>query len=116
MIPERELESLRAAQADWMPMSMTQRRRVYDGDNDMEPIKIADDVPCRVAPGYGHWAPLADRYQGIVPFVITVPHNWDIIDSDQLIDDSGNVYEVRAVKGPTTYATARQVLADQVAK
>lgn len=110
----RELRLLRQEHDKWLSDVATHRRRIYDGDNDMEPMVINPEVACRFKPGYGHWMPLADKYQNINPFTITFAFGYDIVDSDQIIDVNGGLYEVRDVKAPASISAATVVLADKV--
>lgn len=110
----RELTLLRREHDKWLSDTATHRRRVYDGDNDMEPMVINPEVACRFAPGYGRWSILADKYQNINPYTISFTFGYDILDADQIIGVDGSLYEVRDVKAPASISAATVVLADKV--
>jgi hypothetical protein len=113
-VTDGELNDLRDAQGTFMPQSVVIRRRAYDGDQGYEQGNIATAVPCRLTPGAGSWQAVSDRLQGITPFIATVPWNQELQAGDTIVDEQARTFEVRAVKSPSTYLTAKQALCDLV--
>jgi hypothetical protein len=109
-----EIELLREEQLVYMPQLVKIRRRQFFGDNESAYETIAEKVRTRITPGFGFWRVVADRFQGITAFTITMPWNQDCRAGDVVIDSMGNTYEIRDAKNPSTYHTALQLLADKV--
>jgi Phage head-tail joining protein len=113
-ITQLELELLREEQVTYMPERVKIRRQYFLGDNEREYNDLSSDVWARITPGFGFWRAVADRYQGITAFTITMPWDTDVRASDTIIDSHGRFYEVRDTKDPSTYHTALQTLCDRV--
>jgi len=113
-ITQLELDLLREEQLTYMPERVRIRRADFPGDNEREYIDHLDQVWARITPGFGFWRAVADRYQGITAFTITMPWDTDVHSSDVILDSKGRVYEVRDTKDPSTYHTALQTLCDRV--
>ena len=111
-ITEKELTNLREEQELFMPDIVTIKRQAYAGDDEWEQDTIAANVPARIVPGYGFWRSVADRFQGITAYTITLPWDQDIQSGDVLVTSATKAFEVRAVRAPSTYQTAKQVLVD----
>jgi hypothetical protein len=113
-ITQLELDLLREEQVTYMPDQVKIRRTSFSGDNERDYETIAEKVWARITPGFGLWRAVADRYQGITAFTVTLPWDTDVHASDAIIDATGRVYEVRDTKDPSTYHTALQTLCDRV--
>jgi Phage head-tail joining protein len=113
-ITQLELELLREEQITYMPEKVKIRRPRFAGDNERDYEDIAVKVWARLTPGFGFWRSVADRYQGITAFTITMPWDTDCQAGDIIIDSSDRAYEVRDTKDPSTYHTALQVLCDRI--
>lgn len=113
-VTDRELKALRKAQEAWMPNTVLIQRHKFVGDSQFVPQNVAVDVKCRITPGLGRWTVVADRFQGITPFTITMPWGTDVMDGDQIIDAYGRVFQVRDVSSPKDLATALRLLAGMV--
>jgi hypothetical protein len=113
-ITPREIELLQQAQEVYMPQTLIIRRRTYFGDGEFETVNIATGVAARVTPGYGFWRTVADKFQGITPFTITVSSVVGVQAGDQVVDEDSRVFEVRDVRAPSSFQTAKQVLCDLV--
>lgn len=113
MITDRELKALRKEQEKWMPNEVVITRPRYVGDQKFVPDNVGTSR-CRITPGLGRWAVVADRYQGITPFVMTFPYAADLMDGDTLVDAYGRTFLVRDVRAPKDFATAKQLLAEMV--
>lgn len=113
-VTDTELDGIREAQADFMPQSVVIRRKDFIADGAFQQINVAIEVPARIVPGFGYWRSVADRFQGITPFRITVPWDQEIAAGYTVVDEESRVYEVRDVLAPATYQTAKQVLTDLV--
>jgi hypothetical protein len=114
-VTQRELDSIRDAQLDFLPDTILQtKRKFYDGDNGFERQPYLSNIASRFTPGFGRWTIIADRFQGITAFTVTVPWDTDIIAGDELIDDESRTFEVRDSRSPSTYQTAKQLLVDLI--
>jgi hypothetical protein len=113
-LTQLELDLLREEQITYMPERVKIRRVDFPGDNEREYGDHLTDVWARITPGFGFWRAVADRFQGITAFTITMPWDTDVHASDVIIDSHGRAYEVRDTKDPSTYHTALQVLCDRV--
>lgn len=113
-ITQLELELLREQQLVFMPQKVKIRRRTFTGDNEVGFATIEENVRARITPGFGFWRTVADRFQGITAFTVTLPWNTDVQASDAIIDEEERVFEVRDVKAPSTFHTAAQALCDRV--
>lgn len=113
-ITQLELDLLREEQITYMPERVRIRRADFSGDNERDYFDHVLDVWARITPGFGFWRAVADRYQGITAFTITLPWDTDVRASDVIIDGNGRVYEVRDTQDPKTYHTALRVLCDRV--
>jgi len=113
-ITSRELESMREHQEVFMPDLISIRRPVFFGDNEREWETVYQNVPARVTPGFGFWRAVADRFQGITAYTVTVPWDQEVQAGWVLIDAASRAYEVRDVRAPSTFPTARQLLVDRV--
>lgn len=111
-ITERELDSIRDAQAVFMPNLCEIWREGYAGDDMYEHERHDTDVPCRVMPGFGQWREVADRFQGVTFYTITMPWDQDVRAGDRVVDVYGRTFQVRDVKSASTYQTARQCLTE----
>jgi len=111
-ITDRELKALRKEQEAWMPNSVLIQRHSYVGDEQFVLDTVGVDVKCRIHAGFGRWAVVADRYQGITPFTVTMPWDTDIQPGDVLYDAFGRAFQVRDVAWPQDMATAKRLLAD----
>lgn len=114
MISEHELELIREHQEIFMPDKIKIRRMAFFGDNERAYETVAQNVPARITPGFGFWRQLADRYQGITAYTVTVPHDQEIQAGWVIIDEQDRSYEVRDSRAPSSYQTAKQVLVDRV--
>ncbi len=116
MITEKELEVLREEQERFLPnVALQIKRKSYVGGAGIfmaDPI--AANVPCRLTPGYGVWRNVADRFQGITAFTLTMPYGTDIKAGDELIDEDSRTYQVRDTLAPKGYSTAVRALLDLV--
>lgn len=108
-----ELDQLRENQLSFLPDTVIIRRRAYD-EHDFVTSTVDSEVPARISPGSGRFGAIADKLQALNPYVVTLPYDQDVQPTDQLIDIDGRVYEVRAVRAPSSYSTARQLLAELV--
>lgn len=113
-ITQLELDLLREEQVTYMPEKVKIRRADFAGDNERDYYTHLESVWARITPGFGFWRSVADRYQGITAFTITLPWDTDVRASDVILDSNGRFYEVRDTKDPSTYHTALQVLCDRV--
>lgn len=113
-ITKLELELLREEQITYMPERVRIRRPDFSGDNERDYRTVAEKVWARITPGWGMWRAVADRYQGVTAFTITMPWDTDIQAGDTIIDGLNRVFEVRDTKDPSTYHTALQMLVDRV--
>lgn len=114
MISQRELELIREHQEIFMPDKVTIRRVVFFGDNERAYETVANEVPARIIPGFGFWRQVADRYQGITAYTVTLPYDQEIQAGWIIIDAQSRSYEVRDSRAPSSYQTAKQVLVDRV--
>ena len=115
MITERELELLRAEQKKFMPNRCSVRRRSFvGGEESYVPSFVMEDQQCRLTPGFGIWRQIADRFQGITAYTVTLPYGSDIRAGDELIDEESRTYQVRDALSPKTYETAVRALLDLV--
>jgi len=113
-VTQPEIDSIRAAQADFMPSVGVIRRPKFQGDGDYSAQTIYEDVACRIMPGPGRWTDAAEKYQGITPYRITFAHDQDIKAGDTVVDDVGRTFQIRDVMAASSYQTAVQCLADRV--
>ncbi|SRR6266550_9011297 len=114
-VTDRELQDIRDAQEEYLPDTIVIRRKDYvGGDSDYAKPIFATGVPARLTPGFGQWRLVADRFQGIEAFVVTVPWDQDLRPGDEIVDTAARTYQVRAVKSPSSYQTAKQALCDKV--
>jgi hypothetical protein len=114
-ITDKEINSIRKAQEEFLPERVIIRRKHWvGGDKDYEAQNLAVDVPARLTPGFGFWRQVADRFEGITPFTITVAWDQDIHPGDTVVDANANTYEIRAVQAPESYLTAIQTLGDLI--
>lgn len=115
MITPGELESLRAAQKDFLPDLVTvQKRSFVGGEEQYAYDTVASDVACRLTPGFGVWKLVADRYQGVTAYTVTFAYGQELSSAYRLIDATSHTYEVREVMIPKSYATAVRALLDLV--
>ena len=114
MITPRELELIREHQAIFMPNTISIRRPIFFGDSEREWETVYTGVSARITPGFGFWRDVADRFQGVTAYTVTVPWDTDVQAGWVLIDSSSRAYEVRDVRAPSTYQTAKQMLVDRV--
>lgn len=114
MITEEELTRLREAQEEFMPDRGTLKRREFDGDNESQYDAYATDVHARLTPGFGIWRIVADRYQGVTAFNLSLPWDQDVRAGDVWVASDNRVYEIRDVQAPASYLTARRCLCDLV--
>lgn len=113
-ITDREIQSLREAQLQYMP-STGRVYRLEKHDRTMDYGPFGGVVSCRVTPGFATiWRLVADRYQGMVAFSLTMPWDTDIVAGDKFYDAYGREFMVRAVKQGSTYSTALQVLGELI--
>lgn len=113
-ISENELALIRVEQEKFMPNTVLVQRRMFTGNDDFDYETLVLNQKCRIKPGIGRWALVADRYQGIVPFTVTLPVTADVQAGDRLIDAYGRLFEVRDTRTPASFATALQILCDMV--
>lgn len=113
-VTEPEIDSIREAQADFMPGVGSVQRNKPQGDGEYARQLLYDDVPYRLIPGFGRWADIADRFVGITAFRLTVPHDYTLHAGDVFIDEAGSTYEIRDVLSHSSYQTAVQALVDLV--
>lgn len=113
-ITARELDVIREHQAVFMPDLISIRRPVFLGDNEREWETVYSSVSARITPGFGFWRDVADRFQGITAYTVTVPWDQDVQAGWVLIDASSRAYEVRDVRAPSSFHTAKQMLVDRV--
>lgn len=112
-ITQNELDDIRAVQLSFMPDAVTvKRRRWEDGENYYDIVGTA--ITARIMPGFGFWRDVADRFQGITAYTVTVPWDTDVRAGDLILDAENRAYEVRDVRVPSSYQTAKQMLADGV--
>jgi hypothetical protein len=114
MITQGEIDDIRQEQLKFMPDKVIIKRREFFGDTEHEYHPIDDkEYPARITAGYGTWRVVADRFQGITAFTITMA--WDSpIQAGDLVVQGGRAFEVRDVKAPGSYLTAKQCLCDLV--
>jgi hypothetical protein len=112
MITELELRKMRIEQEKYMRDRVLIRRREFFGDTESSYADHLEDVPARFHPGFGFWRLVADRFQGITAFTVTMPWDTDIKASDVIVDSQSRVFEVRDVAAPKTLHTARMCLCD----
>lgn len=111
-ITDGEIASIREAQEEFMPDSGIIKRREFFGDQEQEYFPTDGVVrPACVTPGFGIWRLVADRFAGITAYTITMHWDVDIQAGDIFISDN-RVFEIRDVKSPESYVTAKQCLAD----
>lgn len=111
-ITERELISIREAQADFMPQTL-QVYRSYEIDGEKSSERTGEPIQGRITPNLGSlWRTVADQYAGLTMYSITGPYDWDVRDGDEVYDAYGRAYKVRDVRNPSSYHTAKQVLAE----
>src|SRR5580765_8226596 len=114
-VTDRELQEIRDAQEEYLPdVSVIRRKDFLGGDSDYDKPILAVGVPTRFTPGFGQWRLVADRFQGVDAFVVTVPWDQDLRPGDEIVDSGARTYQVRAVKAPSSYQTAKQALCDKV--
>lgn len=114
MISDRELQVLKEHQEIYMPETVTIRQPQFFGDNEREYVTLETGVPARITPGFGWWRSVADRFQGITAHTITVPWDTEIQAGWVIIDSHDRAYEVRDVRAPSSFQTAKQLLTDRV--
>jgi hypothetical protein len=116
MISEEELDLLRAEQLKYLPGTEGVIKRVsyLGGDQLSAPDTIASGLSYRLLPGFGLWREVADRFQGVTAFTITLPYGTDLKASDIFIDDGSLTFQVRDVLAPKGYSTAVRALLDLV--
>lgn len=115
-LTQRELDEMRAAQESFQDSKITIRRREFFPPDDYDHrTTAAEHVSARIHAGFGAFRNVADRFQGITPYTVTVPWDTDIREDDILIDeDNGSILHVRDIRKGNTYQTAIQVLTEQV--
>jgi hypothetical protein len=112
-ITQDELDDLRVEQLKFMPEEGTLRRKIYD-EHDFITRTLTEDMRHRLTSGPGMFNTVAERLQCINPYVLTVTWDQDIQATDQLVDQEGRIFEVRTVRAPKTYQTAKQCLVELV--
>ena len=112
-VTDGELESIREAQNQFMPGKKGKIHLKTIIAPEMEADDFIENVPYRLSAGFGRFEAIADRFQGITPYVLTVPHNQEINPGDEFFDETGSKFEVRDVKDKSSYQTARQCLVDR---
>ena len=113
-IPDRVIQNIRDRQEEYMPQLIVIRRRVPIGGGEWGYNIVAEEVKARLIPGFGPFAVVADRFQGITPFRLTVPWDTPLVTADEVIDEMSLVFQVRDVRKPSSYLTAIQALCDLV--
>lgn len=117
-ITDAELADIRAEQAKYMPNEVIIKRKTYTGGEygagDFTLETLATEVKARLTPGFGVFRPVADRFQGVNPYTVTVPWDQDIRVGDVVIDEDSVSYEVRSVRNRSSYQTATQTLCDRI--
>lgn len=113
-ITARELSSIREHQEVFMPDLISIRKPVFFGDNEREWETVYTGVSCRITPGFGFWRTVADRFQGITAHTVTLPWDQEVQAGWVLIDASARAYEVRDVRAPSSFQSAKQLLVDRV--
>jgi len=113
-VSEEELDSIREAQALYLPGLFIIRKRAFVGDSGYAPENVAVDVPGRLIPGAGRWSQLADRYEGITPYRFTCAWDQELLASWYVIDENSIAYEIKDVLSGSSYQTATQALVDRV--
>jgi hypothetical protein len=114
-ITERELDEIRTAQEVFIQSEGILRRREFIPPDDYDHRKtIGENISVRVSAGFGTFRDVADRFQGIIPFVLTFSWNQDVRADDELILTDGRVFHLRAIKAGLYIHTATQCLADLI--
>lgn len=113
-IPDRVIQNIRDRQEEYMPQLIVIRRRVPLGGGEWGYNIIAEDVKARFIPGFGSFQNVADRFQAITPFHLSVPWDTPLLTADEVIDEAALMFQVREVRKPSSYLTAIQALCDLV--
>jgi hypothetical protein len=114
-ITTKELDDIRAAQNVFIQSEGILRRREFIPPDDYDHRKtIGEHIPVRVSAGFGTFRDVADRFQGIIPFVLTFSWDQDVRADDELLLTDGRVFHLRATKLGLHLHTATQCLADLI--
>lgn len=113
-VTDSELNRIRGNQSDFLPQRVILRKRAFVGDGGFSPENVAINVPARLMPGLGRWSELAERYEGITPYRLTVPWDQELLAGWVVVDENGQTYEVRDVMSGSSYQTATQALVDRI--
>ena len=112
-ITHEEIDQIRTEQALFYPDLVTIRRKLYD-ENDFVTQTVGIDIPARLYAEAGVFKDVADRLQAVNPYTLTVAYDQDLQAADQVIDVDSNVFEVRSVRDPKSYQTAKRALLELV--
>ena len=113
-IPDFVIDRISRNQEDFMPQLSIIRRWANIGGGERERGIVATDVPTRYTAGWGPFRVVADRYQGITPYTITVPWDTDVRVDDEFVDEEARTFHIRSRRKPGSYITAVQLLGDLV--
>src|SRR5687767_13228153 len=83
-----EIDLIREHQEAFLPDTVIIRRRKYAGDGEFAPKIVGEDIAARITPGFGSWRDVADRFQGITAFTISVAHDQEIEAGYEVIDQN----------------------------
>jgi hypothetical protein len=112
-VTPNELELIRVEREKFMQDQVIIKRREFLGDTENEYVPIDDELyPVTITPGYGLWRTVADRFQGITAFTVVLPWDTDVQAGDILVQGV-RVFEVRDIRSPSTFLTAKLCLCDQ---
>lgn len=110
----RALTKIREVQIEFMPNRVVIQRSQHIGGGEFSPRTVADDMPARLRSGSGSFRLVADRFQAITPYVITLPWYADLKPADRIIDELARTFEIRDVRGPGSFIHAVTALADLI--
>lgn len=112
MLSASDLTTMRAAQALALPDTATRTRKTYvsDGMGGQTPSTTTTSYACRLAPTSGRELEVAARVTSAVTFTVTLPHDADVVASDELTV-GGRTLKIVAVLEGGAWQTALRVLA-----
>ena len=112
LLSDVTLAQMRAAQALALPDTATRTRKTYvsDGMGGQTPDELTTTYACRLASTSGRELEVAARVTSAVTFTITLPHDADVVASDELTVN-GRTFKIVAVLAGGAWQTALRVLA-----
>lgn len=114
MLSNKELESIRASQREFLPEQVLLLRPEFIAPGEYADHILQEDVAARFTPGFGRFRQVADRYQAITPYQITFEHDIDVRVGDKIVNEDATIFEIREVRTPGSMITAVQALGDRV--